>query len=50
MAHENKHEDLYWPGDNHFTELGYRYFAEAIEAGLGPKIARVKADVPPSTD
>ena len=25
---------LYWSSDNHFTPLGYRYFAEAVEEGL----------------
>jgi lysophospholipase L1-like esterase len=34
IAHENRLEDLYWPIDMHFTELGYRYFSEAIEEGL----------------
>ena len=50
LEHGNRLEDLYWPGDNHFTELGYRYFAEAVEAGLGPKIGDVEADASPSID
>ena len=41
----NRLEDLYWPGDNHFTERGYRYFAEAVETGLQPKITRTRAGV-----
>jgi len=32
--HQNRLEDLYWPIDAHLTELGYRYLAEAVEAGL----------------
>ena len=36
--HDNRLADLYWPGDMHFTELGYRYFAEAIEQDLAPQI------------
>lgn len=32
--HDNRLEDLYWPIDMHFTELGYRYFAEAIERDI----------------
>jgi hypothetical protein len=42
IAHENSIDDLYWPGDNHFTELGYRYFAEAVKIILHPKIARAQ--------
>jgi len=42
IERENRLEDIYWPGDNHFTELGYRYFAEAVEAGLAPNIARAR--------
>ncbi len=34
QEHEGRLEDLYWPIDAHFTELGYRYFAEAVEQGL----------------
>lgn len=34
QEHEGRLEALYWPTDGHFTELGYRYFAEAIEQGL----------------
>jgi len=33
-ARDGRLEELYWPIDDHFTELGYRYFAEAIEQGL----------------
>jgi hypothetical protein len=40
---ENRLEDIYWPIDTHFTELGYRYFAEAVETGLQPIIARAQA-------
>jgi len=40
---ENRLEDIYWPIDTHFTELGYRYFAEAVEIGLHPIIARAQA-------
>jgi hypothetical protein len=28
---------------SHFTELGYRYFAEAVETGIHPIIARAQA-------
>ena len=44
--HEGRLADLYWPVDMHFTELGYRYFAEAIEIGLGPKISRARSGSP----
>ena len=47
--HEGKLADLYWPIDMHFTELGYRYFAEAIEIGLGPKIMRARSGSPDTT-
>lgn len=43
VERKNRLEDLYWPGDNHFTEIGYRYFSEVIEAGLQPKITRAFA-------
>ena len=38
LAHDKRLTDLYWPGDMHFTELGYRYFAEAVAIGLGREI------------
>jgi lysophospholipase L1-like esterase len=34
-AHEQRIEDLYWPDDKHFTELGYQYLSEAVGIGLG---------------
>ena len=33
-VHDGRIEDLYWPEDDHFTALGYRYFSEAVETGL----------------
>ena len=39
--HNNRLEDLYWPGDNHFTGLGYGYFAAAVDIGLDPTVSRV---------
>ena len=50
MEHKNRLEDLYWPSDNHFTELGYRYFARVVETGLRPMIARAQAGIPSSAD
>jgi hypothetical protein len=41
-ANESTVEDIYWPIDMHFTELGYRYFAEAINIALRPKINRAR--------
>jgi hypothetical protein len=41
-ANESTVEDMYWRVDMHFTELGYRYFAEAINIGLAPKINRAR--------
>jgi len=38
VEHDNRLGDIYWPGDMHFTELGYRYFAEAVAIGLDPEI------------
>jgi lysophospholipase L1-like esterase len=38
LAHDKRLADLYWPGDMHFTELGYRYFAEAVAIGLDGEI------------
>jgi hypothetical protein len=40
--HEYRTEAMYWPVDMHFTELGYRYFAEAINIGLNPKMKRAR--------
>ncbi len=45
LAHDSRLEQLYWPKDNHFTELGYRYFAEAVAAGLAPKLDRALARI-----
>lgn len=39
--HDHRLEDLYWPIDAHFTELGYRYFAEAVEQGLDNELQAV---------
>lgn len=44
--HDNRLADIYWPGDMHFTEVGYRYLAEAVEIGLQPQIATVLAKSP----
>jgi lysophospholipase L1-like esterase len=38
LEHDGRLEDLYWPIDMHFNELGYRYFAEAIEGGVSAGI------------
>ena len=50
MEHENRLDDLYWPIDTHFTELGYRYFAESVETELYPIIARAQAAGASQTD
>jgi lysophospholipase L1-like esterase len=44
IEHDNQPADLYWPIDMHFTELGYRYFAEAIENGLHSKLVLEEAN------
>ncbi len=44
LDHGHRLEEIYWPSDNHFTEVGYRYFAEAIQLGLAPTIAAIKAE------
>ena len=43
LEHDKRLADIYWPIDNHFTERGYRYFAEAVEAGLHGTIDRAKS-------
>ena len=50
VEHDNRLTDIYWPGDMHLTELGYRYFAEAIAIALEPELDRPRADIdPPSS-
>jgi lysophospholipase L1-like esterase len=38
QQHGMRLHQLYWPIDNHFTELGYSYLAEAVEGRIRAKI------------